>query len=200
MAIKLGLTGGIGSGKSTVAAMLSRLGGAVLDADAISRKNSAAGGAAIPAIAQTFGARFIAEDGSLDRDAMRALIFTDPSAKSRLEAIVHPMVGQQMCLLEQQALAKGCTLLVFDIPLLVESARWRPRLDLVMVVDCDAETQIQRVMQRNGWQRAQVQQVVTAQADRALRLSAADVVICNEGIDIRTLELQVQQWAHRFGL
>jgi dephospho-CoA kinase len=200
MALKLGLTGAIGSGKSTVAAILSRLGATVLDADAVSRQASAAGGAAIPAIAQTFGAGFIAADGSLQRDAMRALVFTDPSAKARLEAIIHPIVGQEMALLEQQAIASACPLLVFDIPLLVESPRWRPRLDLVMVVDCELETQIQRVMQRSGWSREQVQQVVTAQASRALRLSAADVVIYNDGIDIHTLERQVQQWAHRFGL
>ncbi len=200
MSLKLGLTGGIGSGKSTVASMLARLGASVLDADAVSRQTSAAGGAAIPAIAQTFGAGLISTDGSLNREAMRALIFTDKSAKAKLEAIIHPIVGQQMGLLEQQLSAKACPLLVFDIPLLVESPRWRPRLDLVMVVDCAVETQIQRVMQRSAWPREQVQQAVTAQASRVLRLSAADVVICNDGIDIHTLELHVQQWAHRFGL
>ncbi len=200
MPLKLGLTGGIGGGKSTVAAILSGLGATVLDADAVSRQASAAGGAAIPAIAQTFGAGFIAADGSLDRDAMRALVFTDPGAKARLEAIIHPIVGQEMGRLEQQALAADCTLLVFDIPLLVESSRWRSRLDLVMVVDCEMETQIQRVMHRSGWRREQVQQAVTAQASRTLRLSAADVVIFNEGIDIHALEQLVRQWAHRFGL
>ncbi len=200
MPLKLGLTGGIGSGKSTVAAILARAGVTVLDADAVSRQASAAGGAAIPAISQAFGSTFIAADGSLNRDAMRALVFTDPSAKAKLEAIIHPIVGLQMGLLEQQAMATPCPLLVFDIPLLVESPRWRHRLDLVMVVDCDMATQIQRVMQRSAWSREQVQQAMTAQAGRALRLSAADVVICNEGIDIHTLEQQVRQWARRFGL
>jgi dephospho-CoA kinase len=200
MPLKLGLTGGIGSGKSTVAAILARLVATVLDADAVSRQASAAGGAAIPAISQAFGSTFIAADGSLNRDAMRALIFTDASAKARLEAIIHPIVGQQMGLLEQQAMATACPLLVFDIPLLVESPRWRHRLGLVMVVDCDVETQIQRVMQRSAWSREQVQQAMNAQAGRALRLRAADVVICNEGIDIHTLEQQVRQWARRFGL
>jgi dephospho-CoA kinase len=200
MTLKLGLTGGIGSGKSTVATMLSRLGATVLDADAMSRQASAAGGAAIPAIAQIFGTEFISADGSLNRDAMRSLIFSNPDTKAKLEAIIHPIVGQKMSLLEQQAIASGQPWLVFDIPLLVESPHWRPRLDLVMVVDCEMETQIQRVMQRSGWSREQVQQVVTAQAGRALRLSAADVVIYNEGIDIHTLEQQVEQWAHRFGL
>jgi dephospho-CoA kinase len=200
MTLKLGLTGGIGSGKSTVASMLARLGASVLDADAMSRQASAAGGPAIPAIRQTFGERFVTVDGSVDRDAMRSLIFADPSAKMRLEAIIHPLVGQEMGRLEQQALVAGCPMLVFDIPLLVESSRWRPRLDWVLVVDCDSETQIQRVIKRSSWSRAQVQQTMTAQASRTLRLSAADVVICNEGIDIHTLEQQVQQWAHRFGL
>jgi dephospho-CoA kinase len=200
MLTKLGLTGGIGSGKSTVAAILSRLGATVLDADAVSRQATAAGGAAIPAISRAFGADFIAPDGSLERAVMRELIFSDPSAKARLEAIIHPIVSQQMRRLEQQALDTPCLLLVFDIPLLVESSRWRPRLDLVMVVDCEIETQIQRVMQRSAWQREQVLQAVTAQASRALRLSAADVVICNEGIDIHALERPVQQWARRFGL
>ncbi len=200
MTLKLGLTGGIGSGKSTVASMLGHLGATVLDADAISRQTSAVGGAAIPAISQVFGADFIGLDGSLNRDAMRNLIFTDPGAKTQLEAIIHPLVGLEMGRLEQQALASGCPLLVLDIPLLVESSRWRPRLDLVLVVDCESETQIRRVMQRSAWSRAQVQQAVLAQASRQLRLSAADVVICNDGIDIPALELQVQQWARRFGL
>lgn len=200
MTLKLGLTGGIGSGKSTVAAVLAQLGANVLDADAVSRQTSAAGGVAIPAIAQTFGAGLIAADGSLNRDAMRSLIFTDPSAKARLEAIIHPLVGQEMGRLEHLALDAACPFIVFDIPLLVESPRWRPRLDCVMVVDCESETQILRVIKRSGWSRTQVQQAVTAQASRTLRLSAADVVIYNDGIDIHTLELQVRQWAHRFGL
>jgi dephospho-CoA kinase len=200
MTLKLGLTGGIGSGKSTVATMLSHHGATVLDADAISRQASAIGGAAIPAIGKIFGAEFIAYDGSLNRESIRSLIFTDPGAKAKLEAIIHPIVGQKMELLEQQAIAAACPLLVFDIPLLVESPRWRPRLDLVMVVDCEIETQFQRVMQRSGWSREQLQLVVNVQASREQRLCAADVVIYNDGIDIHTLEQQVQQWARRFGL
>ena len=200
MPLKLGLTGGIGSGKSTVAAVLSGMGATVLDADAISRQASGIGGAAIPAIVHSFGAEFVAADGSMNRDAMRRLIFTDPATKARLEAIIHPIVALELGALERQAVAAACPLLVFDIPLLVESPRWRPRLDRVMVVDCEIETQIQRVIQRSGWSREQVQQVVSVQAPRTVRLSAADVVICNEGIDIHTLEQQVRQWARRFGL
>ncbi len=98
------------------------------------------------------------------------------------------------------AVASGSQLIVFDIPLLVESTRWRPQLDLVLVVDCDPETQIQRVMQRSGWPRAQVQQAISAQADRTLRLAAADMVIFNQGLDIQALEQQVQECIRQIGL
>jgi dephospho-CoA kinase len=187
----MGLTGGIGSGKSTVAAMFARLGAHVIDADAVSRQTTTAGGIAMPAIAKVFGASFVASDGGLDREAMRKHIFSMPATKAQLEAIIHPLVGQEIKRLEQTAVASGSQLVVFDIPLLVESTHWRPRLDLVLVVDCDAETQIQRVMQRSGWPRAQVQQAIAAQADRALRLAAADIVIFNQGLDIQALEQQV---------
>jgi dephospho-CoA kinase len=200
MTIRLGLTGGIGSGKSTVAAMFARLGADVIDADAVSRQTTAAGGAAMLAISKVFGASFVAADGSLNRQAMREHIFSTPSAKAQLEAIIHPLVGQEIKRLEQTAVASGSQLIIFDIPLLVESTHWRPRLDLVFVVDCDPETQIQRVMQRSGWPRAQVQQAIAAQADRALRLAAADIVIFNQGVDIQALEQQVQACRRQIGL
>jgi dephospho-CoA kinase len=200
MTIRLGLTGGIGSGKSTVAAMFARLGADVIDADAVSRQTTAAGGAAMPKISEVFGASFVASDGGLHREAMRKHIFSTPSAKSQLEAIIHPLVGQEIKRLEQTAVTSGSQLIVFDIPLLVESTHWRPRLDLVLVVDCDPETQIQRVMQRSGWPRAQVQQAIAAQADRALRLAAADIVIFNQGLDIQALEQQVLACMRQIGL
>jgi dephospho-CoA kinase len=200
MTIKLGLTGGIGSGKSTVASMLLRCGATVIDADAVSRQTTATSGAAMPAIAREFGAALVASDGSLNRDAMRTLVFNDPAAKACLESIIHPLVGQEIQRLTQLALTTGSPLLVFDIPLLVESSRWRPQLDLVMVVDCSAEIQIQRVMQRSGLMREQIEQVIHAQATRAQRLSAADIVICNEAIDIPQLEWRVRECARRFGL
>jgi dephospho-CoA kinase len=200
MTFKLGLTGGIGSGKSTVAALLAQHGAHIADADAISRQVSAPGGAAIALIKRAFGASLIAPDGSLDRDAMRALIYTQPDAKARLEAIIHPLVRQGIEQQVQAAIDAKHRLIVLDIPLLVESAIWRPQLDAVLVVDCLPETQIHRVMQRSGLQRAQVQAIIDAQAPRALRLAAADVVLCNDGIDIPTLSQQVQQIALRFGL
>jgi dephospho-CoA kinase len=208
MSIKLGLTGGIGSGKSTVADMFQRLGATVIDADAVSRRASATGGAAMPAIEREFGASFIAADGGLRRDTMRALVFSDATAKSRLEAIIHPIVGQEIRRLERLAVAAGCALLVFDIPLLVESAHWRPRLDLVLVVDCEPETQIQRVLHRDslrtnqqtGWHRDQVLAAIAAQASRTQRLMAADIVICNEGLGLEALAKEVAQCAHDLGL
>ncbi len=200
MMIKLGLTGGIGSGKSTVASILVRCGATLIDADAVSRQTTATSGAAMPAIAHEFGTALVAPDGSLDRDAMRALVFGDPAAKARLEAIVHPLVAQEIQRLTQLALSVACRLLVFDIPLLAESTRWRPQLDLVLVVDCSAEIQIQRVMQRSGWAREQTEQVISAQATRAQRLRAADIVICNEALAIAQLEWEVRDCAHRFGL
>ncbi|MFD1893080.1 dephospho-CoA kinase [Ottowia beijingensis] len=201
-ALLIGLTGGIGSGKSTVAGMLAERGAAVIDADAISRATTAPGGAALPAIAQVFGPTLIGADGALDRAAMRQLVFRDASARQRLEAIIHPLVGQETDRQAQQALAAGHPILVFDVPLLVESgARWRGKVDRVWVVDCDPATQIERVMARNQLPREQVEQILAAQSPRAQRLAAADTVLFN-GADttLDTLRQQVQRAAATFGL
>jgi dephospho-CoA kinase len=186
---RLGLTGGIGSGKSTVAGLLQALGATVVDADALSRSSTAAGGAAIEPIRSAFGDAFIGPDGALNRDRMRAEVFAHPDAKQRLEAIVHPLV--------QAAIEQGCAqapsrVVVLDIPLLVESGHWRERVDTVWVVDCAPETQIQRVMQRNGWPREQVQAVLAAQATREQRLAVADTVIHNDAVGLAELEQQVR--------
>lgn len=199
----LGLTGGIGSGKSSVAQMLQELGATVIDADAISRQISAAGGLAIPALQAAFGPAVIAADGSLDRPAMRQLMVQDNLVKSQLEAIIHPLVGREIAAQQHRAVQLGSKLVVLDIPLLVESPRWRPQLDLILVVDCAPETQVQRVLARpssQGWTAEQVSQVINAQAGRAQRLAAADMVICNEGIDLTALRLLVVQIALQFGL
>jgi dephospho-CoA kinase len=188
----VGLTGGIGSGKSTVAHLLVKGGAALIDADAVSRASTQAGGLAMPAIAQGFGSQVLAPDGSLNREAMRSLMLREASAKARLEAIIHPIVGQQMAAQRQQAQAAGHAWVVMDIPLLVEAGtRWRSQLDAVWVVDCSQETQIQRVMHRSGWPRKQVQSMMSAQATRAARLACADLVIVNEGT-LEQLEAQVQ--------
>ena len=202
MPIQLGLTGGIGSGKTTVGAMLAERGAAVIDADAISRATTAAGGSALPAIAAEFGAALIGADGALDRAAMRDLVYRDATARQRLEAIIHPLVGQETDRQAQQALSEGRPLLVFDVPLLVESGpRWRARVDRVLVVDCPPEVQIERVVARSGLPRAQIEQILAAQATRAQRLAAADLVVFNgEGVTLRELRTAVQELAARFGL
>ena len=202
MALRIGLTGGIGSGKSTVAAMLVEQGAALIDADAISRACTAAGGAALPAIAREFGPQLIAADGALDRAAMRELVFRDPGARQRLEAIVHPLVGAETERQARQALAQGRRLLVFDVPLLVESlARWREKVDRIVVVDCEPDTQIARVMARNQLPRAQIEQILAAQATREQRLAAADAVIHNgTGVTLEALRAQVRELVHAFGI
>ena len=199
-ALRLGLTGGIGSGKSTVASHWVKLGASVIDADVLARATTAPGGAAIPKIREVFGPALLSAEGALDRDKMRQLAFTDATARARLEAIVHPLVGAAIAQAAQQATANGATHLVFDIPLLVESAHWRRNLQQVMVVDCTTATQIQRVMQRNGLSRAEVENIMAAQTSRAQRLRAADVVLFNDGIHLDELALQVQQIAKQFGL
>ena len=195
---KVGLTGGIGSGKSTIASMLAECGAAIIDSDAIARAVTAAGGAAIDQIAKQFGSRFITPHGAMDRDLMRELAFSDSRAKKQLEEIIHPVVGEETA---RQAARASSACIVFDVPLLVESGRWRQKLDQVLVVDCSEETQIKRVMVRNGWTREAVLQVMAGQASRSQRLAAADLCIFNdEPLSLAALAAMVQQLAQRFGL
>lgn len=186
-----GLTGGIGSGKSTVAQFLAERGATVIDADAISRSLTARGGLAMVQIEKEFGPQSLDEHGALNRDFMRELIFQDDTARQRLEAIIHPLVGN---LTEHQALqaeASGAKLLVFDVPLLVESGRWRQQVDAVLVIDCEESTQIARVMARNQLERPAVERIMAAQATRAQRRAAADCVIYNNGLDLAALREEV---------
>jgi dephospho-CoA kinase len=152
------------------------------------------------AIAATFGSDFVDASGALARDRMRQLVHTDASARTRLEAIIHPLVGQesrrQAALLAEQA----CPCIVFDVPLLVESAHWRGDLDHVLVVDCTTEKQIDRVMARNQLSRAEVEKIIASQASRRLRLAAADSVIFNVGLSLDELAVELQQISARFGL
>jgi dephospho-CoA kinase len=180
--------------------ILQQLGAAVVDADAISRATTAAGGAAIPAIAAAFGADFIGADGALDRERMRAHVYAHPEARRQLEAIVHPLVGSESERLVQAAHAAGVHAIVFDIPLLVESGRWRQRVDRVLVVDCLPATQVARVQGRSGLAAAEVEAIIAVQAPRALRLAAADAVIFNEGLSLAQLRAEVEQVARSFGL
>ena len=200
MAARIGLTGGIGSGKSTVLAMLQALGAAPIDADAISRATTAVGGAAIAAIRAHFGPDFVTADGALDRARMRERAYAHPQARRELEAIIHPLVGEEIARQVDAALAAGARCIVFDIPLLVESGRWRAQLDRVLVVDCDVETQVARVVARSKLSADEVRAIIAAQAPRVLRLAAADVVICNEGLTLEALRHEVEQAALSFGL
>jgi dephospho-CoA kinase len=198
---RIGLTGGIGSGKSTVAGFLARRGAAIIDADAISRSLTAPGGRAMAAIASTFGESMLGSDGAMNRQAMRERIFRDPQAKRQLEQIIHPLVNQITAEQAQAAVQSGHGVLVFDVPLLVESGeRWRKQVDRVMVVDCDTETQTQRVMARSGLSAEEVNRIVAQQASRAQRLACADWVVVNQGLSFDDLDSLIGQVAADFGL
>jgi dephospho-CoA kinase len=187
--LRVGLTGGIGSGKSTVATMLAQLGAVVIDTDAISRALTAPGGAALPAIAARFGVEAIAADGALDRAWMRQRVFADAAARQQLEGILHPMIGAEV---QRRSEAAGAAPRVYDVPLLAESLHWRARVQRVLVVDCSEETQVQRVMQRSQWGEETVRRVIAQQAPRAKRRAIADAVIFNEGLGLDALAAQVQ--------
>jgi dephospho-CoA kinase len=189
----IGLTGGIGSGKSTVAGLLVEAGACLVDTDAIARSLTAPGGAAMPAIAATFGADFVAADGALDRSRMRELAFADAGAKARLEALLHPLIGAEA--LRQAAAANGRPV-VFDVPLLTEASPWRARVARVLVVDCREDTQAARVAARPGWDEAMARRVIAQQIPRARRRALADAVIHNDGIDLAALRTEVHTLWH----
>lgn len=197
---RVGLTGGIGSGKSTVGRMLLDRGAALIDADQISRELTAPGGLAMAAIAQVFGAEFVDASGALDRARMRERAFSQPDARKQLEAIVHPLVAEVTEARARTAEAAGTQVLVFDIPLLVESIQWPRKLDAVIVVDCPADTQIARVMQRNALDRSAIEAIIASQASRQRRRAAADVVLFNDLLTLDALKAQVATLAQRFGL
>jgi dephospho-CoA kinase len=193
----IGLTGGIGSGKSTVAGLLVAQGACLVDTDAIARALTLPGGAAMPAIAAAFGPGALAADGALDRAHMRQWVFQDPAARQRLEAILHPLIGTEA---GRQAAAAGEHPVVFDVPLLTESSHWRARVQRVLVVDCSEDTQAARVATRPGWDETAARRVIAQQATRAARRAVADAVICNDGLALETLRQQVRSlWAQWLG-
>ena len=195
--LTVGLTGGIGSGKTTVAHMLAGCGATIIDADAISRSLTEAGGAALIPIKQVFGEEVIGADGALNRGAMREIVFAQPANRTKLEAIIHPLVQMRMSAAIQNA---PTDVVVLDIPLLVESPRWRKQIDLIVVVDCNVETQVSRVMQRNGWAASTIEAIIQSQATRGDRLKAADVVIFNEKSNLSILKNQVNSLGNQLGL
>ncbi len=185
----VGVTGGIGCGKTTVTDLFAQLGASLIDTDIIAHQLTAKNGAAITLIAAEFGTEFINPDGALDRSKMRELVFTRPDAKNRLEAILHPMIGRET--IQQANQAQG-TYLMFIVPLLVESRTWKEKVDRVLVIDSPESLQVARVMARNGMTETQVKAIMATQASRAERLAAADDVIQNQG-EIAALTAQVAQ-------
>jgi dephospho-CoA kinase len=177
----IGLTGGIGSGKSVVAMRLAELGGTVIDSDQIAHGITAPHGAAIAAIKASFGLAALAADGSLDRPKMRSLVFGDPAALKTLEAITHPLIQAETARQAELAHQSGASYLVFMVPLLVESGYWPQVIDHLVVVDCPSELQIARVMQRSNLDRSEIKQIILKQALREDRLAAADTILLNDG-------------------
>ena len=189
----IGLTGGIGSGKSTLGQMLGDLGLPLIDADAISRQLTSAGGAAIEPLRQTFGVDCINANGALDRDRMRQLVFANQDAKHLLQQLLHPLILFQIEQDIQILSDKNNSLVVIDIPLLIESSHWRDRLDRIIVVDCEESTQVDRVVKRSQLSPEAVRQIMANQASRSQRLSAADIVIFNDDISLDELREQAKQ-------
>jgi dephospho-CoA kinase len=173
----VGLTGGIGSGKSTVADLFASAGVPIVDTDLIAHRITAPHGVAMAPIAAEFGPEFVAPDGSMDRARMRALVFGDESARKRLEAITHPLIRSET---ERETREARGPYVIVVVPLLVESGTWKARVDRVLTVDCSVETQIARVMRRNGFTREQVLAIIARQATREARLAAADYVVVND--------------------
>jgi dephospho-CoA kinase len=174
----VGLTGGIGSGKTMVANMFGTKGAAVIDTDHIAHQLTAAGGAAISEIRKQFGEEFLTPAGSMDRPKMREYVFADPTAKKHLEAILHPLIRIETERAAQQATGDY---LLFVVPLLVESGTWKDQVSRILVVDCPEELQLQRVVQRNGLPESQVRAIIATQATREARLAVADDIILNDG-------------------
>ncbi|WP_368641123.1 dephospho-CoA kinase [Castellaniella ginsengisoli] len=195
----IGLTGGIGSGKSMVADWLAEWGAAVIDTDRIAHDLTAPGGAAIEPVRAAFGAQAITPEGALNRNWMRERVFADPDARRQLESVLHPLIDQAV---RAQAERAQGPYVVFVVPLLVESGRWRDRVDRICVVDCDPETQVRRVQARSGLTRDTIGRIMSAQASRADRLAAADDVIVNDestdpGALRRRAFQQHQRWCAR---
>ncbi|BAO27851.1 dephospho-CoA kinase [Sulfuritalea hydrogenivorans] len=192
----VGLTGGIGSGKSAVADLFAQRGITVVDTDAIAHALTAPGGAAMPALRAEFGDTVANADGALDRAAMRAMVFADPAARKRLEAILHPLIRAES---ERQLLQRPAesAYAILMVPLLVESGDYRKRVNRIAVVDCAENTQIERVMSRNGLARSEIERILAAQATRAERLAAADDVIDNDGA-LAALPPQIERLHGRY--
>ena len=194
MAFCVGLTGGIGCGKTAATDAFAELGAGVVDTDVISRELTAAGGGAMDRIGAEFGPEFVLPDGSLDRARMRPLVFADASAKRRLEAILHPLIREETRRLIAVSKAPYVLLVV---PLLLETGSYRDLTNRVLVVDCDEAVQIARVMARSGLAEEEVRRIMSAQMKRADRLKSADDVLSNDA-DIKTLRESVARLHEKY--
>jgi dephospho-CoA kinase len=188
----IGLTGGIGSGKTAVSNLFAQLGAGIVDTDLIAHQITAPGGKAIPLIRDHFGSEFIDSSGALDRAKMRSLVFQNPEAKKALEAITHPLIRQETLRQAGQLTDAGLPYLLLVVPLLIESGAWIDQIDYLVVVDCPEETQIQRVMHRSNLSRTEVEAILKAQASRQERLALANAVIDNQG-KLSELKTAVQE-------
>lgn len=195
MSYRVGLTGGIGSGKSTVAELFHELGAVVIDSDAISRHLTQAGGAAIPPIRTAFGEAYLDAAGALDRARMRETVFSDATARQRLEAILHPLIRTEM--LAQADAAKNAPYLLLVVPLLFEAADYRSLVQRTLVVDCPEEMQLARTMRRSGLTESAVRAIMARQIARDARLALADDIIHNDG-EPEALPPQVAQLHHNY--
>ncbi|MFF8765729.1 MULTISPECIES: dephospho-CoA kinase [Nocardiopsis] len=191
--LKVGLTGGIGSGKSAVAAELAAYGATVVDADAIAREVVEPGTPGLEAVVAEFGDRVLTPDGRLDRPRLGEIVFADEASLTRLNAIVHPLVGERSAQLMEEAVASGVEVVVYDVPLLVENGLG-PLYDLVVVVDAPDAVRVERVTANRGMPREQVEARIRAQADRDTRLAAADLVVDNSGTREELTERVAQLW------
>ena len=188
----IGLTGGIGSGKTAVSNLFAQLGAGIVDTDLIAHQITAPGGKAIPLIRDHFGSEFIDNGGALDRAKMRSLVFQNPEAKKALEAITHPLIRQETRRQAGQLTDAGVPYLLLVVPLLIESGAWIDQIDYLVVVDCPEESQIQRVMHRSNLSRTEVEAILKAQASRQERLALANAVIDNQG-KLSELKTAVQE-------
>ena len=195
----IGLTGGVGSGKTAVSDLLGKLGAGIVDTDSIAHQITAPGGVAIPLIRAQFGPEYIDANGALNRSKMRALVFGNPQARQSLEAITHPLIREETIRQAMRLNQEGSPYLVFVVPLLIESGSWQGLIDHLVVVDCSVETQIERVMHRSNLSQADVENILKAQTSREERLAAADTVIENQG-GLTDLEGQVQTLHQKISL
>lgn len=190
----VGLTGGIGSGKSTAADLFAALGAEIVDTDEIARELTRAGGAAMPAIREAFGPRFVAPDGALDRAAMRAIVFRDPEARAKLEAILHPLIRERA---RARVAAARAPYVVLVVPLLFETGAYCDLVERVAVVDCSEAEQVRRASARGALPAETVRAIMAAQLPRAERLRRADDVLDNGG-DLDALRRQVERLHERY--